>query len=103
MAKAEPQPWTEAAVPKARQAGLSRYRLTEALLPYLFLLPVVALMLIFIYWPLVYSVYLSFFDWNFVSPDKTWVGFDNYTRLLDNSRFEQSVRQTGVYIIALVP
>ncbi len=73
------------------------------MLPYLFLLPVVALMLIFIYWPLVYSVYLSFFDWNFVSPDKTWVGFDNYTRLLDNHRFAQSVRQTGVYIIALVP
>ena len=73
------------------------------MLPYLFLLPVVALTLIFIYWPLIYSVYLSFFDWNFVSPDKTWVGLDNYTRLLDNNRFEQAVRQTGVYIVALVP
>lgn len=103
MAKAESQPWTGAAVPKERRAGLTRYRLIEAVLPYLFLLPVVALMLIFIYWPLVYSVYLSFFDWNFVSPDKTWVGLDNYTRLLDNARFAQSVRQTGIYILALVP
>ena len=103
MAKAESQPWTEAAVLNERPARLTRYRLTEAVLPYLFLLPVVALMLIFIYWPLVYSVYLSFFDWNFVSPDKTWVGLDNYTRLLDNARFAQSVRQTGIYILALVP
>ena len=103
MAKVEPQSWSAAAVPQERPAGLTRYRLTEAVLPYLFLLPVVALMLIFIYWPLVYSVYLSFFDWNFVSPDKTWVGLDNYTRLLDNARFLQSVRQTGIYILALVP
>ena len=103
MAKVEPQSWSAAAVPQERPAGLTRYRLTEAVLPHLFLLPVVALMLIFIYWPLVYSVYLSFFDWNFVSPDKTWVGLDNYTRLLDNARFLQSVRQTGIYILALVP
>jgi sn-glycerol 3-phosphate transport system permease protein len=103
MAKVEPQSWSAAASPRERAAGLTRFKVTETLLPYLFLLPVVALMLIFIYWPLIYSVYLSFFDWNFVSPDKTWVGFDNYTRLVNNSRFEQSVRQTGVYIIALVP
>ncbi|MGH2559502.1 MAG: carbohydrate ABC transporter permease, partial [Thermomicrobiales bacterium] len=91
------------AVTYARSGARSHERLWDAALPYLFVAPVLILMVVFIYWPLIYSVYLSFFDWNFVSPDKTYVGFDNYTRLADDPRFERALRSTGVYILALVP
>lgn len=105
MEQTQQQTWRTAPVTAAAEKpkDYQRFRITEAALPYLFLAPIVALMLLFIYWPLVYSVYLSFFDWNFVSPDKIYVGFDNYTRLTDNLRFERAIRQTGFYILALVP
>ncbi|MGH2551702.1 MAG: carbohydrate ABC transporter permease [Thermomicrobiales bacterium] len=103
MQQVQEQPWKSTAIIAEKPKDYTRFRVTETLLPYLFLAPIVALMLLFIYWPLVYSVYLSFFDWNFVSPDKIYVGFDNYTRLADNMRFERAVRQTGYYILALVP
>jgi ABC-type sugar transport system permease subunit len=77
--------------------------LWESLAPYLFVAPVVALVGVFIYWPLLYSLYLSFFDWNFVSTDKAFVGVDNFTRLPDDPRFRQAMSGTVVYVLALVP
>jgi ABC-type sugar transport system permease subunit len=76
----------------------------ELISPYLYVAPALVLMGLFIYWPLVYSGYLSFFDWNFVRPDKTYVGWDNYVYLFDdNRRFDQALRTTGIYVLALVP
>ena len=91
------------AVTNVRRGALDRGRLWEGVLPYLFVAPVLVLMAVFIYWPLFYSSYLSFFDWNFVSPDKLYVGFDNYTRLADDPRFHRALDATAVYILALVP
>jgi ABC-type sugar transport system permease subunit len=98
----EEQPALSAAGRARGRAG-SGYRLWETATPYLFVAPVLVLMAVFIYWPLVYSVYLSFFDWNFVSPTKTYVGFDNFTRLANDPRFSQALHGTAVYILALVP
>lgn len=79
------------------------YRLSEGLTPYLLIAPLLILMAIFIYWPLIYSSYLSFFDWNFVRPDKDYVGWGNYTRLPDDPRFIQSLKGTAIYTVALIP
>lgn len=81
----------------------SRGRLREAVVPYLFVAPALVIVGVFIYWPLVYSVYLSFFDWNFVSPDKLFVGFDNFTRLFQDPRFHRALWGTLIYVLALVP
>jgi len=83
--------------------GWTWYRLTEGLTPYLLIAPLVLLIGIFIYWPLVYSSYLSFFDWNFVRPDKSFVGWDNYTRLPDDPRFIRALGGTLFYTVTLVP
>jgi len=66
-------------------------------------LPLLTLLGVFIYWPLVYSAYLSLYDWNLVSPDWRFVGLDNYTRLPDDPRFRLAISQTAVYLAALVP
>jgi ABC-type sugar transport system permease subunit len=79
------------------------YRLSEGLTPYLLVAPLLILITIFIFWPLVYSMYLSFFDWNFVRPDKTFVGWDNFTRLPDDPRFIRALRGTLFYTVTLVP
>ena len=79
------------------------YRITEGVMPYLLVAPLLILIAIFIYWPLVYSLYLSFFDWNFVRPDKNFVGWDNFTRLPDDPRFIQALKGTLFYTVTLVP
>jgi ABC-type sugar transport system permease subunit len=85
-----------------RAAGASRLT-WEATAPYLFVAPLILLISAFIYWPLLYSAYLSLFDWNFVSPEKTFVGLDNYTRLGGEPRFQNALSTTVVYVAALVP
>lgn len=80
----------------------SGYRLREGLTPYLLIAPLLILTLLFIYWPLIYSTYLSFFDWNFVRPDKDFVGWNNFTRLPDDPRFIQSLKGTAIYTVALI-
>jgi multiple sugar transport system permease protein/sn-glycerol 3-phosphate transport system permease protein len=79
------------------------YQMKEKATPYLLVLPLIGLITLFIYWPLIYQTYLSFFDWNFVRPDMNYVGFDNYTRLLDDPRFQRSLNGTWIYFVALIP
>lgn len=98
-AAAAPTPLAQSPIrPNARW-----FHLVEAATPYLLVLPLISLILLFVYWPLVYQTYLSFFDWNFVRPDMDYVGLDNYTRLKDDPRFLRSLNGTLIYFAALVP
>src|SRR5699024_1839591 len=94
---------TQGTVVQPRRRTWSWYRLREGVTPYLLIAPLMILMVMFIYWPLIYSSYLSFFDWNFVRPDKDFVGWGNFTRLPDDPRFIQSLRGTAIYTVALIP
>jgi ABC-type sugar transport system permease subunit len=98
---------TKSTVQGTRRVAAKRawnwYRVSEGLTPYLLIAPLLILMAVFIYWPLIYSTYLSFFDWNFVRPEKDYVGWDNFTRLPDDPRFIQSLRGTAIYTVALIP
>ena len=87
----------------ARRAGARQALSAEAGFGYLFVAPLLLLIVAFIYWPLLYSAYLSLYDWNFVSPDWRFVGASNYMRLPDDPRFRLALWQTLVYVLALVP
>lgn len=91
------------ATPITTKRRFSWYRLLEGSTPYLLIAPLLILVGVFIYWPLFYSAYLSFFDWNFVRPDKNFVGFDNYTRLAHDPRFMKSLHGTWIYFVTLIP
>jgi raffinose/stachyose/melibiose transport system permease protein len=52
----------------------------------LFLAPALLIYLTIIVYPLVYSIWLSFFDWDGIRPDKRFVGFDNYVTLWSGNR-----------------
>jgi multiple sugar transport system permease protein/sn-glycerol 3-phosphate transport system permease protein len=96
-------PATKPARARRLRRGRAGGRSARLLTPYALLLPVVAMTGIFIYWPLIYSMYLSLLDWNLVSPVKDFAGFDNYRALLDSPEFWTVMRNTGVYVGALVP
>ena len=62
----------------------------------LFLAPATLAFLIFVVWPVLYNIYLSFLEWNMVSPDKEFVGFANYLKIFTDAPFLQSLRNSGV-------
>lgn len=60
----------------------SAYRRRERRLAFLFVLPSLAVFILFMFYPLLYTLYLSFFKWNMVSPKMKFVALDNYVNLL---------------------
>lgn len=50
----------------------------EKLLAWLFLSPATLAFVIFMFWPLAYTMCLSFLKWNMVAPVKTMAGVKNY-------------------------
>lgn len=62
-----------------------------------FAVPALVFMGVFLYYPLGYSIYLSFTNWNMTRPVKKFVGADNYTRLLSSPDFYNSLKVTFLY------
>ncbi|UKA63261.1 carbohydrate ABC transporter permease [Arthrobacter sp. FW306-04-A] len=52
--------------------------------------------------PMLISLYLSFTDYNLIQ-DPNWIGGDNFTRMLQDDRFWNSLRVTLTYVIVGVP
>ncbi len=65
-------------------------------------LPSLTTQIIFIYLPLIWAVYISFFNWNMIRPMR-YIGLDNYTRMFSNESFWNSMWVTFLYIIGTVP
>ncbi|WP_030420675.1 sugar ABC transporter permease [Streptomyces sp. SCSIO 75703] len=57
---------------------------------------------LFVVWPFVQSIYYSFTDWTGLSPDFRMVGFDNYSRMLDDDIFWKSLLHSVMFAL-LVP
>lgn len=75
--------------------GRRRGTVKKAALPWLFLAPGLLLALVFKFWPMAKGLWLSFFDVRPFLGDR-WVGLDNYTRVLTDSRFQDAVGHTLV-------
>ena len=72
--------------------------------PWLYLAPAIATLVVWIYWPLLDAVRLSFFQWNMLpTSPQSFVGWENYTRIFALPKFWQALRNTGVYIAGLLP
>lgn len=71
--------------------------------PYLFVLPLIAFIVVFTYIPILTSLNLSVREWDFLSPDKPFVGFENYRLLLDSHEFWNSLRVTAIFAFVSVP
>lgn len=65
-----------------------------------YLIPGIILSLAIIVVPLVMTVYTSFTRWNGVG-DQTWIGFDNYTRLFEDTLFWSSFGHILLLIVAM--
>jgi len=66
-------------------------------LPYLLLLPQLAVTVVFFFWPAWESLRLSFFRTSAFGDRVTFVGLDNFTRLLGSADYYQSVLNSFVF------
>ncbi len=74
------------------------------LAPWLYLAPALALLVIWIYGPLVYAFWLSFHEWNMLpTAPRRYVGTLNYQRLIGLPDMKAALWNTGIYLIGLLP
>jgi multiple sugar transport system permease protein len=81
----------------------SKYRKGDGASGLLFLSPTLIVFSTFILFPVFFSFYLSFQQWNMFSTERTFIGLHNYTRLLQNPEFWQVLKNTLIYTIGTVP
>ena len=87
-----------------RMATLRRDMSTrEARSAYLFMLPSLVILTVFVFWPIFQSFLLSFYHWSFGSSVQQWAGLDNYQRLIPDQRVWSAFRNTLYYAAITVP
>lgn len=69
---------------------------------FLFLTPYCIGAICFILFPVVYSFFLSFTDWSIYGPGKV-IGLNNYIKIFTDKVFIQSLLNTAVYALIVVP
>jgi ABC-type sugar transport system permease subunit len=67
-----------------------------------FVLPSMVLFVAFLAIPLIYSLIISFSEWSMMR-GMTWIGLENYQKLLRDEIFFRSLRNTAVFTILFVP
>jgi len=65
--------------------------------PYIMIAPAITVFCLFFIYPIGYMIYLSMHDWNFVSPEKTFVGGSNFKTLFSEREFIEVMENTFTY------
>lgn len=74
-----------------RTAKRNWYKRNEiAVTPWLFLLPAILFFAVYVLWPIIQSILISFYAWDGLG-EARYVGLGNYTELLDDRAFEVSL------------
>jgi len=72
--------------------------------PYLYVSPFFLLFLVIGLFPLLYTAYVSFFDWSLIGGKGEFVGLDNYRAVLGNPYFAKSLVNTiSIFLLSSVP
>jgi raffinose/stachyose/melibiose transport system permease protein len=78
----------------------------ERVQPWLFIAPAIFIFVVVLVYPMIYSIYLSLFEWNGVSETKNFVGLDNYVELFTSNRvFWIAFKNNVIWVVlsVLVP
>ena len=70
---------------------------------YLFILPSVTILTIFVVWPIFQTAWMSLHDWMLTSPQHAFTGLQNYVTLLSDERFWNALKNTAYYTLFVVP
>jgi multiple sugar transport system permease protein len=81
----------------------THYNKREAIAGYLFISPWIIGFLVFTAGAMVYSLYISFSNYNLATNTARPVGFENYARLFEDPRVGVSLANTLFYVVMAVP
>ncbi|PIG90711.1 sugar ABC transporter permease [Gloeocapsopsis sp. IPPAS B-1203] len=80
--------------------GTIQHKLT----PYLFLLPALLILSLTVFWPALQAFYLSFTRYEYdLTQAPQWVGWENFQRLWTDAVFWQTLGNTVLYLVCVVP
>ncbi|MBW1697739.1 MAG: sugar ABC transporter permease [Deltaproteobacteria bacterium] len=82
-----------------REGIVSYVREERARYGALFVLPSFVFFCIFIVWPVFYSFYLGFYDWNPLDPEPVYIGLANYRELFESQEFLRVILNTIIFIV----
>lgn len=78
--------------------GRRRHRRDDTRIAIWFILPATIGLLVFMIWPTLRGIYLSFTNFNLLTPAK-FIGFENYVRLVQDPQFWNSLWVTIQYVL----
>src|SRR5437773_11127446 len=84
-----------------RRSALTRVLGPDWRLGFIFVAPIVILVLALVAYPFVYAVYLSMTR-KYVGVPPVWVGFDNYVKLAGDGFFRRAVANSFIFTFASV-
>ena len=85
---------------------MTRFRrllVSDHLAGWTFILPAVVLIGLFGLVPIVWGLILSFQKAGLISPEREWVGFENYARIMSDPKARQAAVNTMYYTMLFVP
>jgi multiple sugar transport system permease protein len=85
-----------------KRSKFLKSRLRENVTAWLFISPMFLGFLIFMLGPLFYAFYMSFLDWPLLG-EATFIGMENYRKLLDDAEFHTVFKNTFIFAAGLVP
>jgi sn-glycerol 3-phosphate transport system permease protein len=80
--------------PRRAGRGMRRRARRDSLVFLAFVAPNFILLAVFTFWPVLYSLYLSFLKWNMVAKTRPFIGLANYRTLIDDPVFWIVTRNT---------
>ena len=88
----------------ASKEKLSGRKRDERIAGYVFSLPAVVLLIVFLGVPIIYTVYYSVFQYQVMRPnDILFIGLENYKKLISDSDFWVSLKNTFYFTVVVVP
>ena len=80
-----------------------RFLASDHLSGWAFVLPAVILIVVFGLLPILWGLILSFQKAGLISPEREWVGFENYARIAGDPKARQAAINTITYTVLFVP
>ncbi len=74
----------------------------KKILPYLLVSPYLVHFMLFVAFPVGFSIVLTFHKWNIISPME-YIGLNNYVRLFNDATFLKSVTNTLIFLAIHIP
>lgn len=79
------------------------YERQEAKAALLFILPAFALLAVFIFYPMLQALWISFRHYNLISAESAFAGFGNYGKLFSDDAFLASLRHSFYFTVVVLP